>query len=61
LDLGKFKVSIGSINASSNKFLVNDKDSTAHDPTNSDTDEKDDKQILDHLFESVTNGEIDLD
>mgnify|MGYP000532748194 CR=1 FL=1 len=60
-DLGKVKVSIGSTDASSSEYLVDDDNSTAHDPTDSDTDEEDDEQILDDLFESVTNGKIDLD
>jgi hypothetical protein len=49
-DLGKFKVSIGSTDASSSKFLVDDNDSTTHDSTNCDTDEEDEERILDDLF-----------
>jgi hypothetical protein len=60
LDLGKFQAAIGFTYASGSEFLVNDDDSTSHDPTDRDTTE-DDKQILDDLFESVTNGDIDLD
>jgi hypothetical protein len=59
-DLGKFQASIGSTNASGSEFLV-DNDSTTHDPTNSDTNEEDDKQALDDLFESIIKGNIDLD
>jgi hypothetical protein len=61
LDLGRFQVSIGSTNALGSEFLVDDKDSAAHDTTDSDSDEEDDEQVLDDLFESVTNGDIDLD
>jgi hypothetical protein len=42
LDLGKFKASFGSTDASSSEYLVSDDDSAAHDPTNSDIDEEDD-------------------
>jgi hypothetical protein len=34
-------------------------DSAAHDTTDSDSDEEDDEQVLDDLFESVTSGDID--
>jgi hypothetical protein len=52
--------SIGSTNALSSEFLVDDNGSTTHDSTNSDTSDEEDEKVLDDLYESVTNGNIDL-
>jgi hypothetical protein len=60
-DLGKFQASIGSTNASGSEFLVDDNGSATHDLTNSDTDKEDEEQVLDDLFESITNDDIALD
>jgi hypothetical protein len=58
-DLGKFKASIGSTNATSSEFLVDDDDSATEDPT--DSESEDDEQVLDDLFDRVTKGDLDLD
>jgi hypothetical protein len=47
-DLGKFQVSIGSTHALGSQYLVDDdNDSTAQDPTDSDTNDEDDGKVLD--------------
>ena len=58
-ELGRFQTAIGSTDASGSKFLVGNDESTAHE-SDSDTRKEDDVQVLDDLFEDVTNGDIDL-
>jgi hypothetical protein len=60
-DLGRFKASIGSTDASSEEYLVETVDndsSTDDDMSASDSDEEED---LDELYERATQGKIDLD
>jgi uncharacterized protein (DUF342 family) len=64
-NLGNFKVSIGSTNATESEFLVEDEASTSSASTDTDmeveTVEEEDEHILDNLFVIVTKGEVDLD
>jgi hypothetical protein len=60
-DLGRFKASFGSTNASRNEYLVetvDDDSSTDDDTSASDSDEEED---LDELYDRATQGTIDLD
>jgi hypothetical protein len=60
-DLGRFKASIGSTNASRNEYLVetvDDDSSTDDDTSASDSDKEED---LDELNDRATQGTIDLD
>jgi len=64
-DLGKFKASIGSTNASNCEYLLDD-DTTATDALTDDDmsqsgSDNDEDQALDDLYESATKGNIDLD
>jgi hypothetical protein len=62
--LGKFSESIGSTNAMGSEYLIDDNSATQSvsedETTESDSDQEDD-QTLDDIYESVTQGEIDLD
>jgi hypothetical protein len=62
--LRKFKASIGSTNALGGEHLIDDDSApqplTDDDMSESDSDEDDD-QTLNDLYESTTQGEIDLD
>jgi hypothetical protein len=69
-DLGRFKASIGSTDALGGEYLVetvvtDDDDSAAQsllgDNSNELDSHEEDDEILDELYESVTQGEIDLD
>ena len=66
-DLGKFNASIGSTNVSGGEYLTEDDLATetlSDDNDNiieSDSDEEDENQALDDLYDRVTRGEIDLD
>ncbi len=60
-DLGRFKASIGSTNASRSEYLVetvDDESSTDDDMSASESDEEED---LEELYERATQGKIDLD
>ena len=64
-DLGKFKASIGSTNASNCEYLL-DEETTATDALTDDDmsqtgSDNDEDQALDDLYESATKGNIDLD
>jgi hypothetical protein len=66
VDLGKFKVSIGSTDTTGGKFLessAGDDDSATQPSTcdGSEESDQDDDETLDWIYESVTKGEIDLD
>ena len=66
-DIGKIEASIGSTDAPSNEYLVEDDDTAATDPStdesDSELDDDDDEhaQLLDKIYEQSTKGEIDLD
>jgi hypothetical protein len=67
-EVGKFKASIGSTDAPSTEYLVEDDDTVATDPSTdvSDDDESDDDddehaRLLDEIYTRTTKGEIDLD
>ncbi len=67
-EVGKFKASIGSTDAPSTEYLVEDDDTVATDPSTdaSDDDESDDDddehaRLLDEIYTRSTKGEIDLD
>jgi hypothetical protein len=63
-DLGKFKTSIGSTDALGGEYLIDDQSATqtlTDDETSESESDQDDDQTLDDLYESVTQGEIDLD
>jgi hypothetical protein len=67
LDIGKFEASIGSTDAPSNEYLVDDDDTAATNPStdksDSELDDYDDEdtRLLDEIHEQSTKGEIDLD
>ena len=66
-DIGKFKASIGSTDAPSKEYLVEDDYTTATDPSTdesdsaSDDDDDEHARLLDEIYEQSTKGEIDLD
>ena len=57
-DLGKSKVPIGSINAMQGKYLIDDK--SIEDSMSASSNEEE-VEILNDLYDSVTQEEIDLD
>ena len=67
-EIGKFQASIGSTDAPSTEYLVEDYDTDATDPStdDSDHDESDDDddehaRLLDEIYDRSTKGELDLD
>jgi hypothetical protein len=61
-ELGRFKASIGSTNATKQEYLMDD-DETTIMSTDLDTgkeDNEDDDDIMDRLYDQTTSGEIDL-
>jgi hypothetical protein len=67
-ELGKFKVSIGSTDAPSSAYLVEDDDTAATGPSTDDSDydssedhDNKDSRLLDQVYTGTTKGEIDLD
>jgi hypothetical protein len=67
-ELGKFKASIGSTDAPSSAYLVEDDDTAATDPStddydydSSEDDDNEDSRLLDQIYAGTTKGESDLD
>ena len=64
-ELGKFQASIGSTDASRVEYLIHDDSAiqtlTDDDMIESDSEDKDEDQALNNLYDRATKGEIDLD
>jgi hypothetical protein len=64
-DLGKFKASIGSTDVSEGEYLIDDDSATETSSDDNmielDSDDEDEDQALDELYDRATIGEIDLD
>jgi hypothetical protein len=67
-EVGKFKASIGSTDATSSEYLVEDDDTVVTDPSTdasdndeSDNDDDEHARLLDEIYTRSTKGEIDLD
>ena len=61
-ELGKFQASIGSTNATSSAYLVDDDNCTlAMEPSTDDDSSVGSEQLLDQLYDESLKGEIDLD
>ena len=64
-ELGKFKVPIGSTDALGVEYLIHDDSAiqtlTDDDMIESDSEDKDEDQALNNLYDRATKGEIDLD
>jgi hypothetical protein len=59
--LGKFQASIGSTNATSGDYLVEDDETQATEPSTDDDTSTGSEDLLDELYEESLQGEIDLD
>jgi hypothetical protein len=57
--LGKFQTSIGSMNVTNNKYIVND--DTTESESSSDESSIEDDLLLDEMHEALLRGDIDLD
>ena len=60
-DLGKFQASIGSTNATSSDYLVEDDDTQATESSTDDDTSTGSEELLDELYAGSLRGEIDLD
>ena len=63
-ELGRFKTSIGSTNATKAEYLVTEDETTVTSTdldSDDEDDDEDDDEVMDRLFELTTSGEIDLD